>query len=259
MSTSSHIWAYCEDQTLDAQELARFAGRAGIEAVHLHWEALHRILQKSNLNGLAWDEGFALEGSLPVGGIEVTPLTAERDDELDRQTDDIYMQMQVARRLGMSAVSVHGGARSAVAFEYFTAGLTRLALLAERLGLDICLCNRCDTALEQPLDLHRVFAEVQADNLKVDLDAAEFHRSSVNPCEAVWAFQQRVRKARLSDVAAGRHVALGEGEINAAAVADALREVHFAGPILLKFSSDSDASERFDADRRFVRTAGLAL
>ena len=257
MTTSLSIRVYPADETVGAGVLAHRARRAGLDLLHLPAEAVRHLLGESNVEVTTVQGGFHVEAGVRIGGMDVTPLSAERDDELDRRTGEIHSQMQAAARLGLSAVSLQSGARNAAAFQCLTAGLRRLTLLAQRLGLDIRLRNGRDTALEQMIDLHRVLAEVKAGNLKIDLDAAEFHRSSVNPCEAVWAFPERIGQVRLSDAAAGQQVTLGSGEINAAAVTDALRDIGFAGPILLKLGSDHDAMNRLEADLQFVRGAGL--
>ena len=236
----------------DVRNVLERAGKAGVDRLHLPWADAARIVKPPGALEPAWS--FAQSG-VEIAGIEVSPFTAECDDDFERQSDDIYLEMQVAKRLGLTAVSLDGGAKSAVAFEYLTPALTRLTVLADRLGLALCLHNRADTRLEQPIDLQRVFVEVAAENLSIDLDVLEFHRSQVNPCEAIWAFGERIKKVRLADTDAGEPVPLGRGEINIEAVIEALKEAEFDGLFVLTLGDDAGAVERLRSDRALIESA----
>ena len=172
MTSPPCICAATVDSRARAQLLAVGARCAAINYVHL---SVNQAPQ-------------AVRG-LKVVAMDVSAITAEYNDELKRQIEEIAGRMESAKALGITAVSIEGGAPSAVAFQFLVTGLRDISQLAKDLDLDVWLHNRCGTRLEQPLDLHRVFVEVHAENLKIDLDVAEFHRSSVNPCEPVWAFE----------------------------------------------------------------------
>jgi sugar phosphate isomerase/epimerase len=236
----------------DVRHVLERAGNAGVDRLHLPWADAAHMVQPPGALEPTWSRA---EPEIPIAGIEVSPFTAERDDDFERQSDDIYLQMQVAKRLGLTAVSLDGGAKSAIAFEYLTPALKRLTGLADRLGLALCLHNRVDTRLEQPIDLQRVFVDVAARNLSIDLDVLEFHRSQVNPCEAIWAFGERIRKVRLADTDAGEPVPLGRGEINIEAVIEALKEAEFDGLFVLTLGDDAGAVERLRSDRALIESA----
>jgi len=248
------IQLYTDDPTVGAHQLAVVVERLRLRGFHVAWPALRAWLLAENVDVSELTSEFRI-GRRCVSGIDATPITAESDDHLERQTDDIYMQMQVARRLGLDSVSIVGGRRNAVAFDYLLAALTKLTLLAERADMRICLRNAIDTALEQPDDFHRVVASLPAQSrqLTIDFDAAAFHQAVVNPCDVIRAFPRRIARVRLTDIAAGQPATLGDGEINAPAVIEGLTGIVYNGPILLRLEPGPDALDRLQRDVLFVR------
>lgn len=182
-------------------------------------------------------------------------MSARGAEDFEEKTDEIYMQMQSARRLGLSAVSIHGGAADAAARQHLIHGLRRLALLADRLGIEMRLCNRRGTCCEQPSDYREILAEVAAENLAVDLDIAECHRACVNPTEPIWGFERRISAVRWANVSAGGPAPLEDGEINVRAILDALRGAEFDGPQLLVFGDDKNAPDRLMRDVEFLMSS----
>jgi len=253
MDPTFGVQLFAGDPAIDAHRLAAMAARHDVRAIHVEWASLRERLLAERADVSELTDNFRVAELTRIGGLDATPLTAESDDEFERQTDDVYMQLHIARRIGLDSVSLRGGPRDAVAFDFLLAGLTKLTLLAERSEMYISLRNGLNTTLEQVDDLHCVFSQLPTETLTLDVDVVALHQACVNPCEVVWGFPRRIARIRLADIRAGRRVPLRQGEINADAVIEALKGIAYDGPILLRVDGDQDAPDRLEADLRFVR------
>lgn len=236
--------------------LADSAGRTGLSRIHAHWWQLHQWLMQHGVDVTADAIDLALGEGVHLSGIDLSTLLIRSDKDLDDQTDDAYMQMRIARKLGLDRVTLFGGSRDTKAYDYLVAALLRLTTLADRLGLDMLLGNRSGTCLEQIDDVSRAISDVGAHNLHVDLDVAEFHIACVNPCDAFLAFGSRTACVRLSNVHAGLPAALGDGELHVPAILRALQETESRCPFVLKLGDDDDAQPRLSADVLYLDSAG---
>lgn len=225
----------------DVRRLIDAADRAGATGLFLSSRQLNRIRDLDRFQGAG-----------PIAGLEATPLTGDSREEMARQVVAVTRDLHAAGRFGLDGVGLYTGAPTPAAFEFLADGLTRVTRAARVLGLRVRLRNRGGTRIEQPQDLHRLFWDVRADNLALDIDVAEFHRSSVHPCEPIRAFEGRIDCVRLANIDAGRPAGLAEGEIDIRSVVDALRDASYRGPIVLQLAADERAAARLERDVRFV-------
>ncbi len=239
MTRISQLCIATADPRANIRKLIDAGQSAGIASMHLSTE-----------QAVSCSEGFN------VVSVDVSPITAEDNHQLDQHIDLILRQLRYARSLGVDAVSIMGGRPSPAAFEFLSAGLRRLTCEAEASGLRVHLRNRYATRIEQPIDLSHILTEARSECLKLDIDIAEFHRASVNPCEPIWAFEGRIGCVRLANISAGECVPLAEGEISILSLLQELRNVKYGGPIILTLGSDADAVDRLIVDRQFLESAG---
>lgn len=212
------IGAYSRDPLRPLEDLLGFARQAGLAAVQLAWEQVARAATRDA------DAARLLErlrtASVELIGLDATALDCMDVETFERQTDDAYLQMQAAVRLGTTAVSLAAGPRGPVNFAHVVDGFKRLTVLAERLGVDISVRNRNHSSIEQLDDLHRLFHAVGAANLRLDLDLAEFQSAAVNPADAALSFPRRIARVRVCRPPLEATLA-------------ALRRDGFGGPILV--------------------------
>lgn len=255
---TKHVQISVASSCTDLRLLADSATRAGLSRIHAHWSQIHQWLIHHAVDVTADAIDLALSDGVHLSGIDASTLAIQCDNDLDEYTDDAYMQMRMARKLGLSQVTLFGGSRDAAGYDYFVAALLRLTTLADCLELDLLLGNRRGTCLEQIDDILRVLGGVGAQNLFVDLDVAEFHLASVNPCDAFLAFGTQTTRVRLSNLDGGVHTALADGEIHIPAVLRALENADCRCPFLLTLGHDDDARSRLFADVQFLESSGYS-
>ncbi len=236
MPSALHICIATADPSASVGLLVDGARGVGVNEVHLSCQQAREPV-----------------AGVKVSGVDLPALTAQRREDFERQVDEIAARMKAASRGGVGVVSIEGGARNAAVLEFLTTGLRRLTTLANELGLVMHVRNRYGTRLEQPLDLHRVLADVGAHGLMVELDVAQFHRASVNPCEPICGLENRIGGVRLSNVKAHQLTAMAAGEIDMPTVVEALRTVDYGGPFVLLLGDDDGAKERLIEDRRYLK------
>ncbi|MEE9295125.1 MAG: TIM barrel protein [Phycisphaerae bacterium] len=236
MPSAFHICVATADPSASAGLLVDGARCAGFDEVRLSWQQAREPV-----------------AGVKVSGVDLPALTAQGREDFERQVDEIATRMKTASRGGIGVVSIEGGARNAAVLEFLTDGLRRLTGLADELGLVIHVRNRYGTRLEQPPDMHGVLADVGADDLMAELDVAEFHRASVNPCEPIWGLEKRIGCVRLSNVKARRLTAMAAGEIDMPTVVEALQTVNYGGPFVLFLGDDDGAVDRLIEDRRYLK------
>jgi len=99
--------------------------------------------------------------------------------------------------------------------------------------LRLAILNRCGSRVEQLEDLLLILQRIEQTPLRLALDAVEFHRASVNPRDALRGWIDRLSVVRLADMAGGRIVPLGEGEINIPALLERLSTGGFDGTLVV--------------------------
>ena len=257
--SNNHIALSVASPCRDLRILIDATANADISRIHANWSQLHEWLVRHGVDASAGVTRLALSENAHLGGLDVSTLTIECDEELDARTDDAYMRMRVAHNFGLGCVTVFAGPRNAAAYDYLVAALLRLTTLADRLGLDVLLGNRGGSCIEQIDDVSRIFADVGAHNLYLDLNIVEFHAASVNPCDACLAFGSRVAGVRLSNVAGGIRASLEKGEIDIGAVLRATERSECHCPFVVTAADERDVAAQLRADVRFLESAGYVM
>ncbi len=243
--------AYAKDPLTPLDDVLRFATDARLSHVQLAWEQIARVLstprdvKNKRAAGLsprgrstadagttsgAWDlapiRDCLCNAGVQLVGIDATALDCLDDETFDRQFNDIRTQLETAAALRAGHFTFTPGPRSAANFAYLVAGLKRLTRLAEPVGVGCSIRNLRDSSVEQLNDLHRLFHEVGAANLALDLDMAEFQAAVVNPHDAAISFPGRISRVRVCDV-------------NPEATFAALQHDGFTGPVLAAVAYES--------------------
>lgn len=233
--------AYAKDPLTPLDDVLRFATDARLSHVQLAWEQIARAssaLPHAGPQGAAdagttsgaWDlapiRDCLRNAGVQLVGIDATALDCLDDETFDRQFNDIRTQLETAAALRAGHFTFTPGPRSAANFAYLVAGLKRLTRLAEPVGVGCSIRNLRDSSVEQLNDLHRLFHEVGAANLALDLDMAEFQAAVVNPHDAAISFPGRISRVRVCDV-------------NPEATFAALQRDGFTGPVLAAVAYES--------------------
>ena len=239
------VAAYAKYPLIPLDDLLRFAKDAGLSHVQLAWEQIVRLPRSPNGSHAQEAADFSprapsprdstpvvgnsgvntilecLHGEgLELAGIDATALDGLDDETFKKQTDDICMQMRAGGRLGAGHVTLTSGPRDPANFAHVVDGLRRLSPLADRARVGLSIRNMCDSSVEQLDDLHRLFHELGAEYLTLDLDMAEFQAAVVNPYDAAISFARRVARVRVCD-------------INLEATLAILQRDGFTGPVLV--------------------------
>ncbi|NOT01312.1 MAG: TIM barrel protein [Phycisphaerales bacterium] len=249
--------AVYSDHAVGAAELAAAGRRAAIESCHLSWSQLSHLFQDARVDPISPLDARGFVGGMHVAGLEASRPAAESGSAMDSWTDDVYMQMAIAGRLHLSAVSLSAGGTDAASRDCLIDGLTRLCALAERMDLSIALRNRIGSALEQIGDFVRLFARVPSKVLCVDFDPVAFHDACVNPVDAVRAFGSRILAVRAYHHANGQLSPIATSSAESVALIAALRDVVGIDTVLLNADRCADDLPRILHDAQWVRGAGL--
>ena len=118
-----------------------------------------------------------------------------------------------------------GGARAVAA----------VAEAARPLGMSVNLANWRGTRIEQIEDLRYLVEAARAGNVRVLLDAAQFHASAVNPLDVVAEFGDLVGCVHLGDCIGHRPVPVGQGEVNLGGVLRQARHAGYDGWFVIDF------------------------
>ncbi len=122
-------------------------------------------------------------------------------------------------------------------------------------GLSLAILNRFGSRVEQLEDLLLVLQRIEQAPLRLALDAAGFHRACVNPRDALRGWIDRLSVVRLADMAGGRIVPLGEGEINIPALLERLGTGGFDGTLVVAglVPPGTDPAARLARELRMIR------
>jgi sugar phosphate isomerase/epimerase len=141
--------------------------------------------------------------------------------------------IRAAAILGMESVTLTGGGRKQQRIDVLAETLRPVLAAANKAGIAVELVNRRGSCLEQPSDFHELHVRLGALQTGVVIDAVEYHRSSVNPVDAIAQLGDRMSRLVVGDAIADRRAPLGEGEINIASVIERSRRVGHPGWLVL--------------------------
>lgn len=155
----------------------------------------------------------------------------------------VVESVQLAADLDADIVVVHPGRLASPrddpreAWDLLVKSLGVVVREAEGLGLKVCIENmsaRPKEIVRTPGDLRRLFEEVGSKSLMVTLDAA--HAGTVgDPVEFVLSLSDLVAHVHLSDYSREKlHLPLGRGELDLPRFLRALRDVGYAGVLVVE-------------------------
>jgi sugar phosphate isomerase/epimerase len=203
-----------------------------VSSLALPWAAVREHVSPSDL------DGRALTGAMHTAGCELravllTPLTCLDLAAFERQTDDAYMQMQISERLGAELAIITSAHRGPAGREVLADAITRLAALADRMDLRLCLMNALGSAAEQAGDIHHILDRADSTSLMFCLDTLAWRRSIQNPTDALLSFANDLAAVRLADGTQSTTCPPGSGRGQVDDTLAALRDAGFVGPIIV--------------------------
>lgn len=113
-------------------------------------------------------------------------------------------------------------------------GAGRVLDLAEARHLNVVLQNHKGTALTTLDDLRQVVSGVADDRLKVLLEVGHLEAAGIPWKEAYTEFKNRIELVHIKDVAGGRSVRYGEGQVDLAGLFKQLRKDGYRGGVVVE-------------------------
>jgi sugar phosphate isomerase/epimerase len=171
--------------------------------------------------------------------------------------EQIREGVSLARELSLRTLALCAGPRRELSMQYFVQAL-ELVLADLPLGVGIELVNRTGTRLEQLEDYRELLVLLGRRRWSIAIDAVEFHRASVNPCDALREMGDRMGRLIVGDLLGDRRVPLGEGEVNVAALVEHARRIGYDGSVVLDplvndpVSADTDLRLEYRRLRKIV-------
>jgi sugar phosphate isomerase/epimerase len=205
---------------------------AGYDSVELNWRLVERELATAR-DRLGALRALLEEHGLAVSALRVADMAAVHDSELGRVTSEIRRHMGFARSLGLSAVVLGAGDRRQQPLALLTSGLRMIVEATGEPDTRLDLANARDTTIEQMEDLRQLLLEINHPRLSLALDAGQFHRAAVNPCDVLREFSDHVGLIRLNDRIGRRCVPLGQGEMNVPAIVERARRSGYDGWLIV--------------------------
>ncbi|MFG0318830.1 MAG: sugar phosphate isomerase/epimerase family protein [Planctomycetota bacterium JB042] len=185
----------------------------------------------------------------------------------ERRREFYERLIELAAALGSPLVSLWSGAREPDT----PPGDAGFALLAERLKpvveaaaeRDVLLCLEPEPGMlvETVEGYRRLLGHLPGYDLCLTIDVGHLAANETRPWEGhVVAAAERLRNVQLDDAKVGvhDHLMFGEGDLDLAAMARALREIEFDGPCAVELSRHShDAARTAEAALKTLRDVGF--
>jgi sugar phosphate isomerase/epimerase len=152
---------------------------------------------------------------------------------------DLLLRREVvmARELWLDTVSVATGRVEDCPREAVVVTLQQLADYTAGLGVSVALANAPGTHAASAEDAKRLLADVGRPNLGVCLDLVRFRLAGDDLAAAVERLADRTLIVRTGDVADGRGVALGSGEIDNPRLLGRLAETGYVGFVVIELQT----------------------
>ena len=159
--------------------------------------------------------------------------------------------LQAAAEIGIPVVNCGPGGKSgdAGSLQESIESLGRLARMAEKYGVTLCVKAHVGCAMDNTRTTLQVLAAIDSPNFGLDMDPSHIHRAGENPAEALHAVMGRVKHVHIRDCL-GRQQgpgkpedqANGRGDIDLPAYVRVLIEHGFTGPVDLEIIGAKDYS-----------------
>jgi sugar phosphate isomerase/epimerase len=178
---------------------------------------------------------------------EIKRLSSEYGLELlameqpSQDPDLMETAFQAAVEIGIPIINCGPGAPGGGELQASIDSLGRLALMAEKYGVTLCVKAHVGTAIFDTPTTLQAMAAIDSPNFGIDMDPSHIHRANENPSEALKAVISRVKHVHIRDCL-GRQQgpgkpemqANGRGEIDLPGYMRVLVEHGYAGPVDLE-------------------------
>ena len=153
---------------------------------------------------------------------------------VDEKVDKTFRALEIAHRIGANVLVVNTEPPDPSRPDQLAEVQDRLARLcarAERCNIDVALEPEPGMLIGSSDDLLAMAERVGSPNLKINLDVGHAHLTDPDVVETIRKLGDKIAHTHVEDIAGGVHEHLlpGEGEIDLAAVLDALHEVGYDG------------------------------
>ncbi len=163
------------------------------------------------------------------------------DEILPEELSRVRRAAELAARFGASSLIVGGGARRASGtldedYKRLAAALDQVTDIASAHGLEACYHPHLTTIVESPEELDLLMPHTR---IGFCPDSAHLAAGGGDPAELIRRYPDRVRHVHLKDARLSplEFLPLGAGEVDVAAVLDALVEVGYDGWLVVELDS----------------------
>ena len=132
-----------------------------------------------------------------------------------------------------------------------------VGLIPARRKVALALEPHLGNILEKPADFQAVLDAVPDARVGVCIDTGHFHAGGVDTVAAIRLFGKRIRSVHLKDHLGKVSVGIGRGEIDLAAVIEALQEITYAGDLTVELEVEDPANLPRYTQEAFVYISGL--
>ncbi len=175
------------------------------------------------------------------------PVQAMEQPKQDFET--MEKAFQAAVEIGIPVVNCGPGGKSddEESLQQTIDSLGKLAAMAERYGVTLCVKAHVGCAMYNTPTSLRVLEAIQSPNFGLDMDPSHIHRANENPVEALAAVVKRIKHVHIRDCA-GRErgpgkpemQANGRGDIDLLGYIRVLQENKYTGPVDLEVIGAKD-------------------
>jgi len=172
---------------------------------------------------------------LALSSLNVTPIAPTEAPVEGAEADlDLRREVVLARDLWLDVINVTTGAPQRCSRGAVVAVLKQLADYAVGLGVSLAIANASGTHVVTADDAERLLDEIGRPNTGILLDLVRFHLAGEDVEAVIDRLASRTLLVRTGDVAQGRSVAVGTGEIDNEHLLQRLAEAGYAGFIVLE-------------------------
>ncbi len=213
------------------EELAR-AGYDGIELSAIDGMSEHLMLDN-------WRDSTAAIKQL-ARDFELALLAMEQPSQDPARMEQAF---QAAVEIGIPIINCGPGGQSndEASLQQSIESIGRLALLAERYGVTLCVKAHVGAAIFNTPTTVRLMEAVTSSAFGIDMDPSHIHRAGENPVAAIQAVLPRVKHVHIRDCKGRQHgpgrpedQANGRGDIDLVGYVRALHAGGYTGPLNLE-------------------------